>query len=285
MEDILKVENLEKVYKDFSLKKISFNLPKGCIMGFIGENGSGKTTTIKAILGIIKSSGSISLFGKDAKKDELQIKEDIGVVFDECCFHESFRPKDIDLMLKNIYKQWDSNYFYRLCEEFSLPFDKKIKDLSKGMKMKCSIAAALAHHPKLLIMDEATSGLDPIIRDEILDLFLDFIQDENHSILFSSHITSDVEKIADYVTFIEKGEIVFSQAKDELLENAGILKIGETAFKEMDQKDIVNYRKHAFGYEVLVSDRIKVRKKYMDAILDPARLEDIMLFYARGDKA
>lgn len=282
MEAILTIKNLSKNYTDFSLKHINFELPKGTIMGFIGENGAGKTTTIKAILNLIHSDGEITIFGKDHVRDEKAIKQDIGVVFDESYFHDNLRIKDIDKIMANMHQNWDSPLFYKYCSTFGLPSDKRVKQFSKGMKMKLSIAAALSHHPKLLIMDEATSGLDPVVRDEILDIFLDFIQDEEHSILFSSHITSDIEKIADYVTFIHQGEIIFSQSKDELLMDSAIMKIGEHDFHEMDETDILSYRKNAFGYEVLVSNREKMKLKYPKAVFDPARLEDIMLFYVRG---
>ena len=215
MENAIVVKNLRKNYKDFQLKDISFSVPKGCIMGFVGENGAGKTTTLKGILNLInRDGGSVEIFGMDNIKDEKKIKEDIGVVFDECCFYDSLNPKESSKIMKRIYKNWDGKIFNDYLKKFQIPDKKIIKEFSKGMKMKLSIAIALSHKPKLLIMDEATSGLDPIVREEILDIFLDFIQDEEHSILMSTHITGDLDKIADYITFINNGEIIFSKSKD-----------------------------------------------------------------------
>ena len=225
MENVLVVRNLSKRYDEFQLKNVSFSLPKGCIMGLVGENGAGKSTTIKLILNLInRDGGSVSIFGKDNLTHEKTIKEDLGVVFDESSFPDNLNAKNISLVMKNVYKNWDEGLFYSYLKRFALPAQKKVKDYSRGMKMKLAIAAALSHHPKFLILDEATSGLDPMVREEILDIFLEFIQDEEHSILLSSHIISDLEKIADYVTFIHRGEVLFSEAKDQLLEEYGILK-------------------------------------------------------------
>lgn len=195
MESILEVKDLVKRYQDFTLDHVSFSLPKGSILGFIGENGAGKTTTLKLILNLIqKESGRVTLFGMDHMKEERRIKEQIGVVFDESYFHDTLSPKDVASVLCRVYPTWDDRLFDRYLGRFSLPKDKVLKEFSRGMKMKLSIASALAHKPKLLILDEATSGLDPVVRNEILDVFLEFIQDEDHSVLLSSHITSDLEK-------------------------------------------------------------------------------------------
>ena len=219
MENILEIKDLSKKYDGFELKNINIKLPKGTIMGFIGENGAGKTTTIKLILNIIKKNeGEIKIFGLDNIKEEKRIKEDIGVVLDDSFLSEYLNPLDINKIMKNIYKNWDEELYFKYINEFKLPKDKISKEYSTGMKMKLKIAVALSHHPKLLILDEPTSGLDPIARNEILDIFQDFIQDEEHGIFVSSHITSDLEHIADYVTFINEGEIVFTKTRDELLE-------------------------------------------------------------------
>ena len=199
MENILEVKNLSKKYKDFELKNINFKLKKGMIMGFIGENGAGKTTTIKAILDIIKNyKGEIKIFGLDNKKNEKMIKEDIGVVLDDMFFPEILMPIDINSIMKDNYKNWDSNLYFKYLSDFSLPKNKQIKTFSKGMRKKLEIVTALSHHPKLLILDEPTSGLDPIARNEVIDIFQDFIQNEECSILLSSHITTDLEHIADF---------------------------------------------------------------------------------------
>ena len=207
MNTILKVEHLSKKYEHFCLRDISFSLPSGCIMGLIGENGAGKTTTLKLILNLIRrDGGSVEIFGKDGIQEEKSVKEQIGVVLDEGGFHEMLTPRDIGNIMKGVYlKSWDGALYQRYLERFSLPGRKQIKEFSRGMKVKLSIAAALSHHPRFLLLDEATSGLDPVMRDEILDIFQEFITEENHAVLLSSHITSDLEKIADYITLSTKG--------------------------------------------------------------------------------
>lgn len=278
MESAFKITNLSKNYKDFKLDNINIELPKGCIMGFIGENGAGKSTTIKLILDLIhKDSGNITILGKDNKKELNLIKENIGVVMDECFFPENINASNINLIMKNIYKTWDEKKFYNMLSSFSLPEKKIIKEYSKGMKMKLSIAVALSHDSKLLILDEATSGLDPIVRDEILDVFLEFIQNEEHSIFISSHIISDLEKICDYITFIHKGKILFSEPKDRLVEDYGILKCSSEDFKCIDKSFVKGLRKSSFGIEALVLKN-KIKGSY---IIDKASIEDIMLFYVK----
>lgn len=282
--DILNVEDLSKTYDDFTLKDVGFNLPRGSIMGLIGENGAGKTTIIKLILNLIKKeNGNIKVFGLDNIVNEQEIKERIGVVLDESYFHDNLKPKDISIIMSNIYKNWNKTLFEDYLIKFKLPKDKIVKDFSKGMKMKLSIAVALSHDPQFLILDEPTGGLDPIIRNEILDIFLDFIQDEEKSILFSTHITGDLDKIADYITFIHEGEIVFSESKDEMINNFGIIKCGKDDFNKIDKKDIVGYRKNQFSYEVLINDKQRNQSKYDKYIMDSANLEDIMLLYIRRD--
>lgn len=284
MENNLQVKNLCKNYQTFQLKNVSFSVPKGCIMGFVGENGAGKTTTIKLILNEIKrDGGSIDIFGLDNIKDERKIKEQIGIVFDDCYFHKEFNATDISKILRKIYRNWDQAQYESYLRKFSLTPDKKISEYSKGMKMKLSIACALAHNPKLLILDEATSGLDPIMRSDILDIFLEFIQDDEHSVLFSSHITSDLEKVADYVTFIHNGSIVFSRSKDDLLYQYGILKCGSSELSKINTEDIVRCRKNQFECEILIADKEKARRKYPNYVIDNATLDEIMLLYVKGD--
>ncbi|NMA83468.1 MAG: ABC transporter ATP-binding protein [Epulopiscium sp.] len=284
MDSVLQIQGLAKNYDGFHLKDVSFRVPKGSIMGFVGENGAGKTTTIKLILNLIKKDdGIIQVFGLDHIEKEQQIKEQIGVVLDESYFHENLKPVDISKVMKNIYHNWDESLFFEYMQKFKLPKDKIIKEFSKGMKMKLSIATALSHNPKLLILDEATSGLDPIVRSEILDIFLEFIQNEERSIFFSTHITSDIEKIADYITFIHEGKIIFSEPKDDLLYQYGLIRCGNHDFNKIQQADIIGYRKNQFGYEVLVKDRQKMERKYRDFIIDDTQIEDIMLFYVRGE--
>lgn len=285
MENILQINNLCKSYKDFQLKNVNFPVPSGSIVGFIGENGAGKTTTIKLILNEMKrDSGSVKIFGMDNIQDECKIKEQIGVVFDESYFHGEFNANSIAKIMGKVFQNWDSNLFNRYLSEFKLPKNKIIKEYSKGMKMKLSIASALAHKPRLLILDEATSGLDPIVRGEILDIFLDFIQDESHSVLFSSHITSNLEKVADYVVFIHEGQIVFDRSKDELIYNCGILKCGAADFTKLDKSGFVRWRKGECGYEALVTNREEAKWKYPNMVIDTACIDEIMLLYVKGEK-
>lgn len=284
MENILEIKNLCKEYNGFQLKSINMELPKGMIMGFIGENGAGKTTTIKSILNIINSEGSIKIFGKDIKLNEKEIKEEIGVVLDDSFLSEYLTAKQVNSIMKSMYKNWDKQLYFKYLEHFKLPKNKLVKDFSSGMKMKLKVATALSHHPKLLILDEPTSGLDPVARNEILDIFQDFIQNEENSILVSSHITSDLEHIADYITFINDGEIILSKTRDELLEQYGIVKCTKEEFERIDKKDYVKFKENRFEYEVLVEDKIKFRRKYDFNIIDKPTLEDIMLIYIKGEK-
>ena len=285
MENILEIKNLSKKYNGFELKNVNIELPKGMIMGFIGENGAGKTTTIKSILNLINNdSGDIKIFGLDNKENERKIKEDIGVVLDDSFLSEYLNPADINKIMKNIYKNWDEKLYFKYIEDFKLPKEKISKEYSSGMKMKLKIAVALAHHPRLLILDEPTSGLDPVARNEILDIFQEFIQDENKGIFVSSHITSDLEHIADYITFINNGEIIFTKTRDELLENYGIVKCSEEQFKKIDKKDYIKYKKNRYEYDVLIEDKYEFKKKYDISVIDKPSLEDIMLIYIKGEK-
>ncbi|MDO4274764.1 MAG: ABC transporter ATP-binding protein [Eubacteriales bacterium] len=284
MKNALTVDRLTKKYKDFALKDISFQVPRGSIVGLIGENGAGKSTTIKSILGLIKKDGGeITVLGQKEEEVSAETREQIGVVFDGTNFSEELTPVRLNKVLKDIYQSWDENLYFSLLKQLSLPENKKISAFSRGMKMKLSIAAAFSHHPRLLILDEATSGLDPVMRDDILDMFLDFVQEEENSILVSSHITSDLEKIADYIVFIHKGEIIFSQAKDELLENYGIIKCGAAQFDEIENQDIITCRRMDYEWQILTADRKKAAKKYPEAMIVPATIDEIMLLYVKGE--
>lgn len=284
MEYALQIDNLSKKYIGFSLKDVSFNISMGSIMGFIGENGAGKTTTIKLILNLIKrDSGTIKLLGLDNILDEKQIKQNIGVVLEGSHFHDYLSPLDISRIMNKIYPNWNSTQFLEYLQKFKLPQAKIIKEFSKGMKMKLSMAVALSHETKLLILDEPTSGLDPIMRNEILDILLEYIQNEERSVLISSHITSDLERIADYITYIHEGRIIFSQSKDELMNAYVLLKCGLDDFNKVDKQDIVGYRKGRFGYEILVKYEMSNDNKYQDFVTDRVSIDDIMLFYGRGE--
>ncbi len=281
----IEIQGITKKYDGFTLDNISFNVPRGSIMGFVGQNGAGKTTTIRSILNIIPiDSGKISLLGMDHLKNEEEIKERIAVVFDEMPFHDLFTAKDMGRIFKGLYQKWSDQTFQQFMERFQLPMNKKLGKFSKGMKMKMQIACALSHEAELLIMDEATTGLDPVVRSEILDIFLEYLQDEDHSILMSSHITSDLEKIADSVTFIDKGRILLSGYKDEILDSHGILKCTKRDYKDLDPEDFISARLTDFGAEALVNDRAAVARKYSGAVIDPASLDEIMVYYVNKGK-
>ena len=285
MHDSLEVKNLCKKYNEFELKNINLKLPKGMIMGLIGENGAGKTTTIKAILNLINTdNGEIKVFGLNIKENEKKIKEDIGVVLDDSFLSEYLNPTYINKIMKKIYQNWDEKLYFKYLEDFKLPKNKISKEFSSGMKMKLKIAVALSHHPKLLILDEPTSGLDPVARSEILDIFQDFIQNEENSIFVSSHITSDLEHIADYITFINEGKIVLSKTRDELLEMYGIVKCSKSEFEKIDKNDYVKFKVNRYEYDVLVEDKSKFKRKYDFKIIDKPTLDDIMLIYIKGEK-
>lgn len=279
----LKLTNITKKYDDFILDNVSFNVPKGNIVGLIGENGAGKSTTLNSILDIIeRDSGDVFILDSEKNKISNAIREKIGVVFDGNNFPEDLTPQKLNNVLKAIYSNWEEQKFYELLEKFSLPKNKKIKMFSKGMKMKLSISVALSHKAQLLILDEATSGLDPVVRDDILDILLDFVQEENNSILMSSHITSDLEKIADYIVFIHKGKVIFEETKDNLIYNYGIMKCKLKEFNDIEKKDIIRYRKMDYGYEILIKNKKELEKKYPNVIMDNIKIEDIMLMYVKG---
>lgn len=281
MTNALTISGLSKTYPDFTLDNVSFAVPSGSIVGLIGENGAGKSTTINAALGLIqKEAGKVSILGKEKIDDDT--KERIGVVFDGSNYPEILSPKKINRIMKNIYRSWNEQIYFRLLKQFSLPLDKQVKQFSKGMKMKLAISAAFSHQSNLLILDEATSGLDPVMRDDILDMLLEFVQEEERSILVSSHITSDLEKIADYIVFIHKGKVVFSKPKDALMEQYGIIKCGTAQFEALDKADITAYRKMDYEWQVLITNREKMERKYPKAMIVPAAIDEIMLLYIKG---
>ena len=263
MNSAIEVRGLCKHYRDFSLRDVSFTVPGGSIMGFIGENGAGKTTTIKSILGLLHTDGgSISVLGRDPVTDRRAIGQDIGVVLDGSFFYEGMRAKDISAVMSRLHSRWDKESFASYCE--------------------LALTTALAHHPKLLVLDEATSGLDPVVRSEMLDLFLEFIQDEEHSILLSSHITSDLEKVADYITFIHAGKIVFSKTKDDILEQYGVVKCEKARAAALDGAHILGRRDSKFDAELLVDNRPEVARLYPGILTEQATIDDIMTFFAKG---
>ncbi len=283
MGNVLELKDVCKDYGDFKLDHVSFEIPEGCICGFIGQNGAGKTTTIRLILDSIRrDDGEIFVFGKDIRKVDCAIKEDIGVVYAEMGFHDFMSPKDINAMMKNIYKSWEEETFFEYLKRFSLPAKKKCGNFSRGMQMKLQIAVALSHGAKLLLMDEPTSGLDPIVRNEILQIFQEYVMDEHRTVLLSSHITGDIERIADMVVFIDHGRIVLSGNKDEILEKHGILRCKKEEVEKLDAADCVSSRSYAYGTEVLVKDRELCAAKYPHMVMDQCSLEEIMLFYVNS---
>lgn len=283
MAPALEVKNLKKNFKDFAVNNISFSLEKGYIMGFIGPNGAGKSTTIKLIMNLLKKDdGEIKIFGLDNIKNEQEIKNRIGFVYDENYFYEELTVSEMKKVIAPFYKNWDDNAFNKYTKNFSLSPKMKIKELSKGMKMKFSIAVALSHNADLLIMDEPTSGLDPIIRSELLDILTSLLQDENKSVFFSTHITSDLDKIADFITFINNGSIVFSCAKDDILENYGLVKGPKELLDADIRKNFIGVKETRIGFEGLVEDRSKAKRLFRDkVVIDRPSLDDIMLYYAK----
>ena len=299
MKNALEVSHLTKDYGSFKLDDVSFTVPGGTIMGLIGENGAGKSTTIKCILNLIRrDAGEITLLGRDNLREERAAKAGVGVVLDECVFHDALRPRDLERILAPVYPTWDNGLYRDYLDKFRLPGKNLIKTFSRGMKMKLSLAAALAHRPQLLILDEATAGLDPVVRDEILDEFLNFICDEDHAILISSHITSDLEKAADYIAqdravpldgagvlhiALHQGRVVLSQPKDELLDRYGRVGCSTGDLAAIEPGDLLRVRRGTFGCEGLTSDRYVFQKKYPGLTVDPASLEDIMLLIGKGE--
>ncbi|MDE7194144.1 MAG: ABC transporter ATP-binding protein [Oscillospiraceae bacterium] len=278
MENCIELKGVTRRYPKFTLNGIDLTVPCGSVMGFIGENGAGKSTTIKAILGLLKKGeGSVTVLGEDASGLSSQIKEQIGVVFDGLAFPANLNAKQLDKVMMGIYKNWDSSVFFGYLNRFELPFDKKFKSFSRGMEMRLSIAAALSHHPRLLVLDEPTSGLDPVMRSEILDIFMEFMQDESHTIFISTHITSDLEHIADYICFIHKGSIVFTEERNEMLERHRILKCTDDELARIDKADIIGMRKGRYSNEVLTT----AAEKYPDITADAPSIEEIMVYYVK----
>ena len=280
MSNAIEIKNLCKKYPSFSLKNVNLTLPKGYIMGYVGSNGAGKSTTISALLGLIKKdSGTCLIDGKDIRDMSKDEKSKVGVVLDECNYPETLNWKQVDKFMKKIYSNWDSAKFCSMCRKWNLDDKTQIAKYSKGMKMKLSIATAMCHGAKLLVMDEATSGLDLVVRNEILDMLLDFVQDEENSVLISSHIISDLEKVCDYITFIKDGQIVFSTEKDKLVETYGVLHCSNTDFANVDKSAVVAYNQNSFATDALVYKN----KISGDYIIDDADIEDIMLYYTKEE--
>lgn len=281
MDNAFEIVNLNKSYKDFALKNVNLSLPRGYIMGFVGKNGAGKSTTMNCLLGMTRyDSGSIKVLGKPLEKLDNSDRENLGVVIDGCPFAEIFNVNDIALILQNMYKNWDKEKFDAVCRRFSLPRKKPIKEFSTGMRAKLNIATALCHNAQLLVLDEATSGLDPVVRDEILDILMEYVQDENNSVLISSHITSDLEKICDYIAFINNGEIVFVENKDDLMEKYAIIHCKNEEVADIDRDAVIGVRSNNYSAQLLVL-KDKIRDGY---VTDKPSIEDIMLYFIKEAK-
>ena len=284
-ENALEIEGLTKAYKGFCLKQISFTVPKGTIVGFIGENGAGKSTTLNLILGLARSDGGvIQIAGQAVSDANSAIRETIGVVFDGNNFPGNDTPDTLRVFLRALYPAWDDAVYQKLLARLDLPAGKRIRQFSKGMRMKLALAAAFSHHARLLILDEPTSGLDPIVREEILDLLLEYVEDAENSVLISSHITSDLNRIADYIVFIHDGAIVFEKPKDELIYQYGILRCTTEQYGMLDPADMIASRKQAHEWEALVRDRKALAAKYPEVVIDAATLDEIMLLYVKGTR-
>mgnify|MGYP001147607384 CR=1 FL=1 len=275
MNNVIQINQLVKKYQNFQLGPLTVSIPKGMIIGLIGENGAGKTTLMKSMLGIIHPDSG-----------DIQMKEEhVGVVLDQSFFPELLTANDIHLIMKDIYSTWDQTLFFDYLKRFQLPKNKMIKEMSKGMRKKLEIVTALSHHPSLLILDEPTSGLDPVVRNEVLDLFLEFIQDEQHTILFSTHITSDLEHISDYIIFLDQGQIVLQEERNILQNDYGILKCGLKEFEQVDPKDYLYYKKGKYQCEMLIKEKDKILKKYKNMVIDPITLEELMILTIKGVKS
>ncbi|MED4352477.1 ABC transporter ATP-binding protein [Schinkia azotoformans] len=283
MSSILEIANVSKKYKGFELKDINITLERGYIMGFIGPNGAGKSSTIKLIMNLIKKdSGEINVFGLDNIKNEIEIKEKIGFVYDENYYYEELTIQEMKNLIRPFYSLWDEAAFTKYVKDFNLPLKKKIKQLSKGMKMKFSLAIALSHHAELLIMDEPTSGLDPLVRSELLEILQSLMQDENKSVFFSTHITSDLDKIADYITLINNGEIVLSKTKDELIDKYCIVKGRKDTLAANIEEPLIGLKVNEYGFEALSKNKKEIRKILGDSVLyEKPTIEDILVFSTR----
>lgn len=283
MNNVIEISSLRKQYKNFLLDNISFSVPGGFVCGFIGENGAGKTTTLKLILGMVmKDGGSIKLFGKPA--DDVSLKEDIGVLFEHPYYQEDWTPVDVEKSMRPFYKKWSSTAFHHYLERFSLDPKQKYKTMSRGMKMKLGMAVTLAHDAKLLLLDEPTSGLDPVGRDEMLEILRDYMVEEDRTIFFSTHITSDLEKIADYITYIKNGRIMYSGLKDELIEKYCLIRGGIGDLPQSKRKQVFGLREYPGGFDAMIEMK-DIAGFPGSVITETVSLDDIMVRMSKGAEA
>lgn len=283
MENLMEIQNLSKKLGNFRLNNISLTLPAGYVMGFVGPNGAGKSTTIKLILNLIhKDEGTIKLFGLDNVKHEIEVKQKIGFVLDDTYLHDGMTINQVGKLVSGFYENWDAAQFDGYLTKFGLDKGKKVKELSSGMKTKLLLSVALSHHAKLLILDEPTSGLDPVVRDDVLGELFQFVHDETCAVFFSTHITSDLDKVADYVTFLKDGAVLMSLTKDEIDEKYGVIKCGKKQLESIKPL-ILRYRESEFGVEALTASISEVRG-LPEIVTEKATIEDIMLFFEKGEK-
>ncbi|WP_342512413.1 ABC transporter ATP-binding protein [Sporosarcina sp. FSL K6-1522] len=284
MENVIELQHVNKSFDGFQLKDFSLTVKKGFVTGFIGGNGVGKSTTIKLIMNLLQpDSGTISIFGLNYQDHEKEIKQRIGFVFDENIFYEHITLAEMKKILKPSYSNWDDDLFTHYVQTFELPLNKKIKTFSKGMMMKASLTIALSHHAKLIIMDEPTSGLDPIFRRELLDILHDLMQDGDKTIFFSTHITTDLDRIADYITFIHKGEHIFTKEFYKVEEEYAVVKGGLELLDADTEREFIAIRKSAHGFVALTDNKVRIENLFGDmALIEKASLEDIMFYTKKG---
>lgn len=285
MTNAVVIENLTQKFKDFSLEDINLIVPQGTVFGLVGENGAGKSTLINSMLEITNPNyKTLNYFGMDFQNNQREIKESIAVIFDQTYFDLEFTPIMLGKIMRNVYKEWNSDLYADFLKRFQLPLNKKIKKFSRGMKMKLEFAVAFSHNTKLMILDEATSGLDPIFRDELLSILREYSEHEEHTIIMSSHITSDLDKIADYIGFIHQGKLLFVMSYEDIREHYGIVKCNKATFDSLNEDDIVAFKKEDYSYSVLVKNKYEIRKHFIDLIMENATLEDVMLYLVKGEK-
>lgn len=285
MDYAIEIDHLTKHYPDFTLNDITLHIPSGSIVGVIGENGAGKSTLIRSMLGIIHCDAQhLQYFGQSFRENEKEIKEQIAVIFDHTHFNQKFTPKFIGSLMSRTYRNWNMETYQNYLSHFHIPPTKRLEKFSRGMKMKLEFAIAFSHDARLLILDEATSGLDPIVRDDVLSMIRTFTEEEDHTVLMSSHITSDLDKIADYIAYIHEGRLVFMKSCEEIQEDHGVIHAGKDLLTALNSEDVITYIKEPYSYSILISHRSSIQQTFPDLEIQRPSVEELMLFYAKGEK-
>ena len=285
MDYAIEIDHLTKHYPDFTLNDITLHIPSGSIVGVIGENGAGKSTLIRSMLGIIHCDAQhLQYFGQNFRENEKEIKEQIAVIFDHTHFNQKFTPKFIGSLMSRTYRNWNMETYQNYLSHFHIPPTKRLEKFSRGMKMKLEFAIAFSHDARLLILDEATSGLDPIVRDDVLSMIRTFTEEEDHTVLMSSHITSDLDKIADYIAYIHEGRLVFMKSCEEIQEDHGVIHAGKDLLTALNSEDVIAYIKEPYSYSILISHRSSIQQTLPDLEIQRPSVEELMLFYAKGEK-